>query len=46
MFLESVTSDPNGRCLEVLQAYYRGDRYLFRVESARYTEPLTPRRNP
>jgi GntR family transcriptional regulator len=36
MFLESLTSDPHGRCLEVLHAHYRGDRYSFRVESGRY----------
>jgi len=46
MFLESATSDPQGRCLEVLQAYYRGDRYLFRVESGRYAEPYSPGRTP
>jgi GntR family transcriptional regulator len=36
MFLESLTSDTDGRCLEVLQAHYRGDRYTFRVESGQY----------
>ena len=36
MFLESQTANAAGRCLEVLQAYYRGDRYLFRVEAGRY----------
>jgi GntR family transcriptional regulator len=36
MFLESLTSDADGRCLEVLQAHYRGDRYAFRVESGQY----------
>lgn len=46
MFLESATSDPHGRCLEVLQAYYRGDRYLFRVESGRYAETMTLGRTP
>jgi GntR family transcriptional regulator len=46
MFLESLTSDPHGRCLEVLQAYYRGDRYIFRVETARYAEKPTHGRNP
>lgn len=42
MFLESLTSDAAGRCLEVLQAHYRGDRYTFRVESGQYA--TTPRR--
>lgn len=46
MFLESLTSDPDGRCLEVLQAYYRGDRYLFRVESGQYAEDPTFGRTP
>jgi GntR family transcriptional regulator len=46
MFLESLTSDPHGRCLEVLQAYYRGDRYLFRVESGRYADEPTLGRTP
>jgi GntR family transcriptional regulator len=36
MFLESLTSDADGHCLEVLQAHYRGDRYAFRVESGQY----------
>ena len=44
MFLESLTSDPNGRCLEVLQAFYRGDRYLFRVESGQYADEPPLRR--
>lgn len=44
LFLESLTSDADDRCLEVLQAYYRGDRYTFRVESGRYA--ATPRRSP
>jgi GntR family transcriptional regulator len=46
MFLESLTFDPDGRCLEVLQAYYRGDRYVFHVESGRYAEPTHPGRVP
>jgi len=46
MFLESLTSDPRGRCLEVLQAYYRGDRYIFRVESGRYADETTLGRTP
>ena len=46
MFLESLTSDPHGRCLEVLQAYYRGDRYTFRVESGRYADEPTLGRTP
>jgi len=44
MFLESLTSDADDRCLEVLQAHYRGDRYAFRVESGQYA--ATPRRTP
>lgn len=43
MFLESLTSDADGRCLEILQAHYRGDRYTFRVESGQYA--ANPRRN-
>jgi GntR family transcriptional regulator len=38
LFLESLTSDAHGRCLEVLQAYYRGDRYAFRVETGRHAD--------
>ncbi|MBM2843861.1 MAG: hypothetical protein HW404_1698, partial [Anaerolineales bacterium] len=37
---------PHGRCLEVLQAYYRGDRYTFRVESGRYADEPTLGRTP
>lgn len=36
MFLESIAFDSSDRPLEVLQSYYRGDRYTFRVESGRY----------
>ena len=47
MFLESLTSNGAGRCLEVLQAYYRGDRYTFRVDSGRYSAANpTHRRSP
>lgn len=42
MFLESLTHDSDGRCLEVLQAHYRGDRYTFRVESGQYAGPRRP----
>jgi GntR family transcriptional regulator len=44
MFLESLTADADGRCLEVLQATYRGDRYTFRVDSGQYA--ANPRRSP
>jgi len=36
MFLESITYDSRNNPVELLYSYYRGDRYLFRVESTQY----------
>ncbi len=33
MFLESITFDTQEKPLELLHSFYRGDRYLFKVES-------------
>jgi GntR family transcriptional regulator len=38
MFIESTAYTSQDRPLEVLQAFYRGDRYTFRVESGRYRQ--------
>ncbi|HET7012132.1 MAG TPA: GntR family transcriptional regulator [Anaerolineales bacterium] len=42
MFLESIAYTAHHRPLELLQAYYRGDRYTFRVESGRYRHEAQP----
>ncbi len=36
MFLESVTYDSQDSPVELLYSFYRGDRYLFQVESTQY----------
>jgi GntR family transcriptional regulator len=36
MFLESITFDSQEKPLELLHSFYRGDRYLFKVESTSY----------
>jgi|Deesub1362A_J573_1020465.scaffolds.fasta_scaffold05194_4 GntR family transcriptional regulator len=36
MVLESVAYDSQGRPIEYLEAYYRGDRYRFQIESGEY----------
>jgi len=36
LFLESLAYSSQNVCIEVLQSFYRGDRYLFRVETGRY----------
>jgi GntR family transcriptional regulator len=36
MFMESITYDSQDSPLELLYSYYRGDRYLFQVESTQY----------
>jgi GntR family transcriptional regulator len=36
MFLESITYDSQDQPVELLYAFYRGDRYLFQVESTQY----------
>lgn len=36
IFYKSRAFDTKGDCLEVLHSYYRGDRYLFQVETGSY----------
>jgi len=36
LFLESLAYNSQNICIEVLQSFYRGDRYLFRVETGQY----------
>ncbi len=38
MFYKSRAFDSKGECVEVLHSYYRGDRYLFQVETGSYTQ--------
>jgi len=40
IFLESLAYTSAGRCIEVLRSYYRGDRYLFRVEAGQYRREM------
>ena len=40
MFLESLAYTSQNQCLEVLQSYYRGDRYVFKVEAGQYRREL------
>jgi GntR family transcriptional regulator len=42
MAIESVTYSSGNEPLEVLHAYYRGDRYLFQVESVGYRGEMRP----
>ena len=36
MFYKSKAFNVKGECLEILHSYYRGDRYLFQVETGSY----------
>lgn len=36
LFLESLAYNSQNICIEVLQSFYRGDRYLFKVETGQY----------
>jgi len=36
LFLESLAYNSQNICIEVLQSFYRGDHYLFRVETGQY----------
>ena len=40
MFIESLAYDAHDTCVEILQSYYRGDRYLFRVETGEYRREM------
>jgi len=35
-FLESLAYNSQNVCIEVLQSFYRGDRYIFKVETGQY----------
>ena len=41
MFLESLAYTSQNKCIEVLHSYYRGDRYLFRVETGQYRREIS-----
>ena len=36
LFLESLAYSSQNICIEVLQSFYRGDRYLFKIETGQY----------
>ena len=36
IFIESLAYTKENECIEVLHSYYRGDRYLFKVETGEY----------
>lgn len=42
MFLEGLAFTSQDQCIEVLQSHYRGDRYLFRVETGEYRRDMDP----
>lgn len=41
MFLESIAYTSDDKPLELLHSHYRGDRYLFKVESSHYRRDLS-----
>ncbi|OGO68204.1 MAG: hypothetical protein A2Z37_18070 [Chloroflexi bacterium RBG_19FT_COMBO_62_14] len=40
MYIESLAYTAQDKCIEILQSYYRGDRYLFRVETGEYRREM------
>jgi len=42
IFLESLAYTDDNFCIEVLHSYYRGDRYLFKVETGEYQRGIDP----
>lgn len=40
LYIESLAYNSENRCIEILQSYYRGDRYLFRVETGAYNHGI------
>ncbi len=40
IFLESLAFTAQNACIEVLNSYYRGDRYLFKVETGQYVRGM------
>ena len=41
IFLESLAYNSQNVCIEILQSFYRGDRYMFRVETGRYRRHIS-----
>jgi len=41
IFLESLAYNSQNVCIEILQSFYRGDRYMFRVETSRYRRHIS-----
>lgn len=41
IFLESLAYNSKKVCLEILQSFYRGDRYMFRVETGSYRRHIS-----
>jgi GntR family transcriptional regulator, N-acetylglucosamine utilization regulator len=40
MYIESLAYNAQDACVELLQSYYRGDRYMFRVETGEYRREM------
>jgi GntR family transcriptional regulator len=40
LFLESLAYNSQNICIEVLQSFYRGDKYQFRVETGQYRRQI------
>ncbi|HKZ54259.1 MAG TPA: GntR family transcriptional regulator [Anaerolineales bacterium] len=40
LFLESLAYTEKNTCIEVLESYYRGDRYAFKVETGQYRRDM------
>jgi len=41
IFLESLAYNSLNVCIEILQSFYRGDRYMFRVETGKYRRHIS-----
>ncbi|MBA7524755.1 HTH-type transcriptional repressor NagR [subsurface metagenome] len=41
IFLESLAYNSQNVCIEILQSFYRGDRYMFRVETGKYRQHIS-----
>jgi GntR family transcriptional regulator len=40
LYIESLAYNSENRCIEILHSYYRGDRYLFRVQTGAYSHGI------
>jgi DNA-binding GntR family transcriptional regulator len=40
LFLESLAYNSQNICIEVLQSFYRGDKYQFKVETGQYKRQI------